>query len=478
MSDSLTHVVILGAGPAGLGAAYQLTARRIAKVTVLEQSDRVGGNAGSFEFEGLKLDYGSHRLHSSCDPRILGDIKSLIGEDLLLRPRHGRIRIQSTWIHYPLKPADLVFKMQPGFLSGAIRDAVLKLIKSPPKSVLGEDTFASVLQSQLGTTACEGFYFPYARKIWGLEPDKISGIQAKRRVSANSAGKIIKKLMSTLYKSKTNSKNYFYYPRAGYGQISEAICGAALDHGAEVKFGSKVKEIRLENNKVRSVVYENNAAEKTIDADYVWSTIPISVLVRSLRPMPPDEIMHAASRIRFRSMILIYLILDQDRFSEYDAHYFPESDIAVTRLSEPKNYSDTGKPAGLTALCAELPCDVSDDYWRMSNEDLGRIVLKSLETAKIPVTSKVRSVEVRRIVNAYPIYEIGYEKFFEAMDRYIEGIENLLTFGRQGLFAHDNTHHALYMAYSAADCLDQDGSFDERKWQDYRKIFESHVVED
>lgn len=478
MNSSLPHIIILGAGPSGLGAAYQLSARKLAKVTVLEQSDKVGGNAGSFECEGLILDYGSHRLHSSCDPKILEDLKSLIGNDLLLRPRHGRIRIQNTWIHFPLKPADMVLKMKPGFLFGVIRDAVLKLIEGRPKSGHDEDTFASVLESQLGRTAYEGFYFPYARKIWGLEPDKISGIQAKRRVSANSAGKIIKKIMSAMYKSKINSKNYFYYPRSGYGQISEAICDAALKHGAEVKFGSKVKEVRLKNNKVRTVSYENNSAECTIDADYVWSTIPISLLVRSLRPAPPDEITLAAARIKFRSMVLIYLILEQDRFSEYDAHYFPESDIPITRLSEPKNYGDAGEPAGLTALCAELPCDVTDDYWRMSNEELGRVVLNSLETAKIPVTSRVRSVEVRRISNAYPIYEIGYEEFLESMDHHIEGIENLLTFGRQGLFAHDNTHHALYMAYSAANCLDQDGNFDKTKWQDYRKIFESHVVED
>lgn len=478
MSPSLPHVVILGAGPSGVGAAYQLATRKIARVTVLEQSDNVGGNAGSFEFEGLFLDYGSHRLHSSCDPKILGDLKSLLGADLLLRPRHGRIRIQNAWIHFPLKPADFILKIRPAFSLGVILDILLKLVSGPQKSGLKDNTFASVLKNQLGPTACEGFYFPYARKIWGLDPDIISGIQAKRRVSANSVGKIIKKALSAIHKSKLNNKNYFYYPRSGYGQISEALYNAALNLGAEVKFNSRVKEIRLESNRVRSVLYENNSVVKTIDADYVWSTIPISILVKSLQPKSPDEITLAASRIKYRSMILVYLILDQDRFSEYDAHYFPESDIAITRLSEPKNYSDTEKPAGLTALCAELPCDVTDAYWQMNNEDLGRVVLNSLETAKIPVTSRIRSVEVRRITNAYPIYEIGYEEFFESMDHYIGGIENLLTFGRQGLFAHDNTHHALYMAYAAVDCLSENGNFDSRKWRDYRKIFESHVVED
>lgn len=478
MSPSLPHVVILGAGPSGVGAAYQLAARQIARVTVLEQSDKVGGNAGSFEFEGLLLDYGSHRLHSSCEPKILGDLKLLLGDDLLLRPRHGRIRIQNAWIHFPLNPVDFVLKIRPSFSIAVMLDVVRKLVDGLQKSSLIDDTFASVLENQLGSTACEGFYFPYARKIWGLDPDMISGIQAKRRVSANSVGKIIKKTLSAIHKSKLNNKNYFYYPRSGYGRISEALYNAAQNLGAEVNFNSRVKEIRHKNNKVSSVLYENNSMVKTIDADYVWSTIPISILIKSLQPKSPNEVTLAASRIKYRSMILVYLILEQDRFSEYDAHYFPESDIAITRLSEPKNYSDTEKPAGLTALCAELPCDVTDDYWQMNDEDLGRVVLNSLETAKIPATSRIRSVEVRRITNAYPIYEIGYEDYFESMDRHIEGIENLLTFGRQGLFAHDNTHHALYMAYAAADCLSENGNFDNKKWQDYRKIFESHVVED
>lgn len=478
MSTSLPHIVILGAGPAGLGAAYQLAARKLARVTVLEQSGKVGGNAGSFELNGMRLDYGSHRLHSSCDPRILGDIKSLLGDDLLLRPRHGRIRIQGRWIHFPLKPMDLAVRMKPEFSFGVFQDLARKFTKGSPKTALGEDTFSSVLLGQLGPTICEGFYFPYSRKIWGLHPDMISGIQAKRRISGNSIGKILNKVLTALYKGKSNSKNYFYYPRRGYGQISEAICEAAIKLGVEVKFLSKVKEIRLNGDKADSVTYENRSTESAIDADYVWSTIPISVLVRSLRPNPPDEILLSASGVRFRSMILIYLILEEDRFTEYDAHYFPEIDIPITRLSEPKNYTDTRKPAGYTALCAELPCNAADDYWKMSDQELGKVVLNSLETAGIPVKSGIKDVAARRLTNAYPIYDIGYEKYFESMDSYIDGVQNLLTFGRQGLFAHDNTHHALYMAYAAADCLDESGNFNSGKWRGYREIFESHVVED
>src|SRR5688572_32285972 len=101
------HIVILGAGPAGLGAAFQLTRRKLARVTLLEQNTWVGGNAGSFELAGMRVDYGSHRLHPACDPEILADIRALLGDDLLDRPRHGRIRLSGKWIHFPLQPFDL-----------------------------------------------------------------------------------------------------------------------------------------------------------------------------------------------------------------------------------------------------------------------------------------------------------------------------------------------------------------------------------
>src|SRR5512139_3653218 len=103
---SKPHVVILGGGPAGVGAAFQLTRKSLAQVTLLEECENVGGAAASFELSGLRVDYGSHRLHASCDPEILKDIRTLLGNDLLNRPRHGRIKLQGRWIHFPLKPLD------------------------------------------------------------------------------------------------------------------------------------------------------------------------------------------------------------------------------------------------------------------------------------------------------------------------------------------------------------------------------------
>ncbi len=181
-ADGRPHVVILGAGPAGLGAAFQLTRKGAAWVTVLEAADRVGGNAGSFELDGVHVDFGSHRLHPACDPDILRDLRGLLGEDLLDRPRHGRIRLQGRWIHFPLNPVDLLLRLPKDFALGVLADIARK---AWPRRKSGEETFATVLERGLGRTICREFYFPYARKLWGLAPEDLGVTQARRRVSGS-----------------------------------------------------------------------------------------------------------------------------------------------------------------------------------------------------------------------------------------------------------------------------------------------------
>ena len=471
------QVVILGAGPAGLGAAFQLSRRQRADVVVLEANSRVGGNAGSFELAGLSVDFGSHRLHPACKPVVLGDIQALLGSDLLDRPRHGRIRLRDRWIHFPLKPLDLATRLPPSFALGAAADTVRKRLHNG-EAPSTNDTFASVLEDGLGRTICHDFYFPYARKIWGLDPEELSATQARRRVSASSPGKMIRKVLSSVPGFKPKGSGRFYYPRHGYGQICNAYEQAARKSGADIRLNCRVQKVDVKDGAVWAVQYENNGLCETIRADYVWSTIPITRLARCLNPQPPSHLLDAADRIEYRAMILIYLVLGQNQFSEFDAHYFPEPTVPISRLSEPKNYSASSEPRDVTVLCAELPCAVSDPVWNQSDQELGMLVRHALDAAGIPIQGTVLEVATRRLRQAYPIYRKGYEAPFEELDDWIGQFGGLLTFGRQGLFAHDNTHHALYMAYSAVDCLSDDGSFDRDRWHAYRREFESHVVED
>ncbi len=469
-------ILILGAGPAGLGAAYQLRRQDRAHVTVLEQRDGVGGNAGSFDMGGQRLDYGSHRLHPACDPDILHDIKTLLGDDLLDRPRHGRIRLRGRWIHFPLKPLDLLLRLDRQFAFGATRDMVTRSLARPQ---LSGASFASVLEARLGPTICRDFYFPYARKIWGREPDTLAGVQAQRRVSANSYAKLLHKVLSQIPGLKRNGKGRFYYPRRGYGQISEAYAEAACAAGAELVLGCHVTRLAQPDSEDRpwTISAEQDGTSRTFHADHVWSTIPVSLLARLIEPAAPPEVLVAAAALEYRAMLLIYLKLPIQQFTAYDAHYFPDADISMTRLSEPKNYAAATQPTGYTTLCAELPCSPDDAYWQMSEADLGRRVADDLTVAGIPLPISPTHVHVKRLRQAYPIYAHDYEQYFKGLDAWVEQVPRLLSYGRQGLFAHDNTHHALSMAYAAVSCL-QDSTFDHTKWQGYRAVFETHVVED
>jgi len=177
-------------------------------------------------------------------------------------------------------------------------------------------------------------------------------------------------------------------------------------------------------------------------------------------------------------MILIYLVLDRDQFSYYDAYYFPEEAIPISRMSEPKNFTRSAEPRGRTVLCAELPSDPGLPEWEMSDEELGNRLCDWVERAGLPRPAPVSKVVTRRLRQAYPVYRQGYEEHFAKMDQWLGGLEGLLTFGRQGLFAHDNTHHTLAMAYAAVACLSRDGRFDRSRWVEHRREFETHVVED
>ena len=246
--------------------------------------------------------------------------------------------------------------------------------------------------------------------------------------------------------------------------------------GAVINLGSTVSRIELGDSV--KIAFIRNGAEETIEADHVWSTIPLTVLSKVMRPSAPAEVIAASDRISYRAMVLIYLVLDQAQWTPFDAHYFPEADIELTRLSEPKNYGNASEPAGRTVLCGELPCMVGDEIWNASDEDLGTRVKASLERCDLPIKSVVTRVVTKRLPFAYPIYLEGYEEPFRIQDEWAEDLDRVLSFGRQGLFAHDNTHHALAMAFGAVDCLRPDGVFDRDKWRSYRQEFAKHVVED
>ncbi|MEO1337010.1 MAG: FAD-dependent oxidoreductase, partial [Myxococcota bacterium] len=320
-------VVILGGGPAGVSAAYRLHRQRRGHALVVETKDQFGGNAGSFYSEGQWLDYGSHRLDPRTAPDVLTDLKRLLGADLADRPRRDQLRFGGRWFSFPLQPKDLVLRLDPRFTARAARDIVLRAVTKRPKSAT-KDTLAAVTESNVGATIANGYFFPYAQKVWGQGADALHG------------PKSFEWLRNALKPARADR---FYYPREGFGQISRAYADAARDAGADLRLNTKVvglypaqKGWKIELKTERRVV--------SIEADYVWSTLPMTVVAGMMKPAPPEAVRRARTQVGHRALLLVYLHLDVPRFHEADAHYFPETDVKMTRLSEPKRYFGASEP--------------------------------------------------------------------------------------------------------------------------------------
>lgn len=477
-------LVVLGAGPAGLGAALW-AARRGRSVVVLERACDVGGMAASFEVAGVRVDHGSHRLHPATPPHLLAELRALLGEDLQVRPRNGRLLVFDRWVGFPLRPAELARSLPSGVLARIALDAVgqpLRQVRAEPACA----SYAEVLRRGLGPTLFEGLYAPYAVKLWGRRPEEIAGEQARRRVGAASPWRIAAR---ALRRSGNGQGRLFHYPRRGFGQLVEALAQAAVDAGVAIRTGAEVRTVDLSG----ADPYVSTAAGAVVEAGHVFSTIPLTALARITSPAPPAEVIAAAARLRFRAMVLVYLVhaggapsrsqqgagLPQAaRWTGYDAHYLPGPHTPVSRVSEPTNYRTSAEdPKDRSVLCAEVPCDVGDAVWTASDADLAALVTEGLSRSGLP-RPNVAGVVVRRLPHVYPVYELDYERHLSGLDSWAAALPRVTTFGRLGLFAHDNTHHALAMAWDAVSVLTDDGRRDHEGWAAARRRFAAHVVED
>ena len=459
-------IAVLGAGPAGLAAAWRAAAAGH-DVVVLERGGAVGGMAGSFDVAGLRVDHGSHRLHPASPPPVLAALRGLLGADLQTRPRHGRIRLLDRWLAFPLRTGDLLRHAPRRFAARAAFDAVTGPLRRPR-----EDTFAEVVRAGLGPAVLEAFYGPYARKLWDAEADDLAGELARRRVSAASPADIARRLA----RGSRSGGGTFLYPRRGFGSIPEALAEAAVAAGATVRLGAAVTGLARHPDGAGWTVAV--AGDAPVDAAHVWSTAPLPALVGMVDPPAPAAATAAASGLRHRALVLLYLVLDRPRWTEFDAHYFPGDDVLAARVSEPRNYrDDPGQPADRTVVCAEIACWVDDDVWSAPDDVLADRLARELGAVGLPEPRAV-AVESRRLPRVYPVYHPAAAGDLAAVEAWASDLDGLITFGRQGLFTPDNTHHALAMGFAAADALRADGTLDTELWRTRRDGFRRFVVED
>lgn len=444
------HVVI-GAGPAGLAAAWQLQ-RDGHEVRVLEASDHVGGMAGVRTVAGVRVDLGSHRLHPSTPPWLLAELRQLV--DLQERPRNGRIRMGDRWVPFPLTPAGLVRGLPPAVAARAALDAATGPLRRPRA-----DTYAEVVRSGLGPAVWQRFHEPYAWKLWDTDPALLAGELARRRVSASSPVDIARRLARGV-----RSRPTFLYPRRGFGAIAEALAAQV-----PVDTGRRVNRIIEHDDRVIVGLSDG----RLISASHVHATLPAWRVASWLGlhddPLGPPPV---------RAMVLVYLVLDRRPYTTFDAHYLPDRHVLPSRISEPTNYRESDEdPTDRTVLCAEIPCWQGDDVWTATPAALGDRVADDLVRSGLPDPRHV-GVHVERLPSVYPVMTPQSLGALARAERALTMSKRVTVLGRQGLATPDNTHHVLEMGVRSAQCVRPDGTFDRAAWVEAREEFRSYVVED
>tara|TARA_B100000686_G_C16757052_1_gene956212 strand:- start:433 stop:1809 length:1377 start_codon:yes stop_codon:yes gene_type:complete len=458
----MAEIVVIGAGPGGLIAA--LRAAEIGhEVILLEASETLGGMAASFQVAGQSVDFGSHRLHPSTSPILFERLQGLLGDDLQLRERNGRIRLGNRWVAFPLRFGNMVRNLSPLFTSRVCLDMTTRIFRN-----VGEKSFHERLVSRLGPTITGEFYEPYSFKLYGVRSVDLAPELARRRISADSPTKILRKVFAARHLSGRT----FFYPRLGYGQIVDRLAEEAISKGVDIQLDMKVAKIESAENSVGITTSKHHFSART-----VLSSIPLPVLASCLQPKPPIEVTEALSKVRTRAMVLVYLVVPRPIYTPFDAHYFPNDEMFVSRLSEPKNYRTGPDPHDQTVLCAEIPCWKGDRIWEMGADDLQQLVVSELIETGLKDPHPV-ATEIRRLPSVYPVYELSTDIDRELLSQWAFSLNSIAVFGRQGLNVPDNLHHVLAMGLDVANSLREDGSLNLDSWQLALNRFKDHVVED
>lgn len=452
MSRNL-RVVVMGAGPAGLAAAWKL-AEANCQVEVVEKEDVPGGLCRSLKRKGYIFDLGGHRFITK-DEDINREVEDLMGDSLLLRPRQSVVRLYGKFYKYPLDAKDLAFNMNPltsirCFL-GYLRAAVKK------RSQTGPDlSFEDWVVNRFGKPLYEIYFKPYSEKLWGIPPSQVSSDWAAQRISLVNLWDVFLRLLG---KKKDEPKTYatsFYYPKEGIGQISEEMARRIGEKGGRIHFRHRVKAVRMREGKIKTVVCEGEKGEREFAADVFVSTIPLPEFALSLTPPVGSEYREVAAKMRFRSLRFLHLFVDAEQVTPNTWIYIPEGKYPFFRVQEMRNWSPTTVPAGKTSLTLELACDEGDEIWQAKDEEIYRLCMSGFRELGLVSEEKVTGYFTSRASHAYPIYTLDYRGQVRKMYKLILGIENLVAIGRQGLYRYNNMDHSIKMGFLASEVITKD----------------------
>ena len=446
-------VVIIGAGPAGLTAAYVLSKARVESI-VLEKDQTVGGIARTVNYKNYYFDIGGHRFFTKVKS-VENIWKEVLGEDLLRCNRLSRIYYNKKFFYYPLRPLNALIGL-------GIWNSILVMISYlysqlfPAKQ---EETFEQWVSNRFGKRLFKIFFKTYTEKVWGISCNEISAEWAAQRVKGLS---LMTALKNAIIKNQSGQKDKrkviktlideFDYPKFGPGMMWQTMVEIIRRNGSQVWLGKEVEGICWSGNKVEALeVKRNGQIELLYGKDFI-SSLPIREALQKFKPQVPKEVLDAANDLKYRDFLTVALIIRKPMLFPDTWIYVHDPEVKVGRIQNFKNWSPFMVPdPNKTCLGLEYFCFEGDCLWSMPDDELIELGKRELETLGLGNKDDVEDGMVVRMPKAYPIYDSTYRKSLEVVRQFLKQFENLHLVGRNGMHKYNNQDHSMLTAILSAE---------------------------
>jgi len=449
--------VVMGGGPAGMAAAYEL-ARNGLDVAVVEEKPQVGGLARTVERKGFRFDIGPHRWFTKNE-ELNELVRSLLNEKLLKVPRLTRIYFNNRYFHYPLKPMNALFGMGVGMAAKIVADYAAVRIAPPSGPV---ESFEDWALREFGRTMYALYFKSYTEKVWGIPCSEISSDWASQRIRGLSLASAVK---NALMRGRTRGKvksliDEFMYPVLGAGLTYETM-KEHVEARNQVMTQARVVSVNRNDSRIVSVTVATPDGNQELAADQFISSIPLTEMVLSINPPPPSEVVCAARSLGHRDHLVVALMIDRPQLTKDTWVYIQEPGLKAARMYEPKNCSPRMVPSSdVTSLGVEYYCFEGDDFWCKSDDELVEFAVSEIsDQLHFFDRSEVMDGFVIRSRMAYPLVRKGYHRPLQTIKSYVKSLENLQIIGRCGTFRYNNQDHAIETGLLAARNL-MGGNYD------------------